>query len=70
MCNFSALCILNKYGLAEWSYKVNIGLLTGIGDNMLTGGPGLMDPCEKEPIDAVASLTPQQREDITNSAQV
>lgn len=37
---------------------------------LLPGGPGLMDPCEKEPVDAVASLSLQQREDITNSAQV
>jgi len=37
---------------------------------VLPGGPGLLDPCEKEPIDAVASLSLQQREDITNSAQV
>jgi len=37
---------------------------------MVTGGPGLLDPCEKDPIDALASLTLQQREDITNSAQV
>jgi len=36
----------------------------------LPGGSGLLDPCEKEPIDAVASLSLQQREDITNSAQV
>jgi len=37
---------------------------------MVTGGPGLLDPCEKDPIDALACLTQQQREDITNSAQV
>ena len=32
------------------------------------GGSGLMDPCEKT--DAAESLTPQQRADITFSAQV
>lgn len=33
-------------------------------------GPGLLDPCEKEPTDAAAAaLTAQQREDITASAQ-
>ena len=37
---------------------------------LLPGGAGLADPCEKEPIDALASLTRQQREDITASAQV
>lgn len=37
---------------------------------LLPGGNGLMDPCEKEPTDALASLTRQEREDITASAQV
>jgi hypothetical protein len=33
-------------------------------------GPGLLDPCEKDPTDAMNDLTAQQREDITSSAQV
>lgn len=33
-------------------------------------GPGLMDPCEKEPTDALESMMPQAREDITASGQV
>lgn len=33
-------------------------------------GPGLQDPCERDQRDALGSLTPQQREDITASAQV
>lgn len=36
---------------------------------LLPGGPGLCDPCEKEPTDAAATLTNQEREDITASAQ-
>ncbi|KAF4528209.1 hypothetical protein B566_EDAN016829 [Ephemera danica] len=36
---------------------------------LLPGGPGLLDPCEKEPTDAAGKLTPQEREDITASAQ-
>ncbi|XP_065351747.1 zinc finger RNA-binding protein isoform X3 [Cloeon dipterum] len=36
---------------------------------ILPGGPGLLDPCEKEPTDAAGCLTMQQREDITASAQ-
>lgn len=36
---------------------------------LLPGGPGLYDPCEKEPIDAAAGLSNQEREDITASAQ-
>ncbi|KAL0270754.1 UNVERIFIED_CONTAM: hypothetical protein PYX00_008051 [Menopon gallinae] len=36
---------------------------------LLPGGPGLMDPCEKEHVDAVGAISNQQREDITASAQ-
>ncbi|MED6293112.1 hypothetical protein CHARACLAT_007538 [Characodon lateralis] len=36
---------------------------------LLHGGPGLLDPCEKKPVDTLASLGEQQREDITSSAQ-
>jgi len=36
----------------------------------LLDGVGLRDPCEKETVDAVENLTPQQREDLTLAAQV
>ncbi|XP_036955860.1 interleukin enhancer-binding factor 3-like isoform X1 [Acanthopagrus latus] len=36
---------------------------------LLEDGPGIRDPCEKDAVDATANLTPQQREDITQSAQ-
>ncbi|XP_061594261.1 zinc finger RNA-binding protein isoform X2 [Cololabis saira] len=39
---------------------------TGI---LMPDGPGLMDPCEKEPTDVMGSVNPQAREDITASAQ-
>uniref|UniRef100_A0A1L8DII7 Putative transcription factor nfat subunit nf90 n=1 Tax=Nyssomyia neivai TaxID=330878 RepID=A0A1L8DII7_9DIPT len=32
-------------------------------------GPGILDPCEKEPHDAFSGLSKQQREDLTSSAQ-
>ena len=32
-------------------------------------GPGLKDPCERDPIDVVADLDTQQREDLQGSAQ-
>lgn len=32
-------------------------------------GPGLMDPCEKEPVDALNGMSKQQREDITMQSQ-
>lgn len=37
---------------------------------IIVGGPGLLDPCEKDPFDTLAVMTDQQREDITSSAQV
>jgi len=46
--------------------RVFEALASGI---LLPGGPGLYDPCEKEPTDAASSLTNQEREDITASAQ-
>lgn len=36
---------------------------------ILKGGPGLLDPCEKDPYDTLATMNEQQREDITSSAQ-
>ncbi|VDP10502.1 unnamed protein product [Soboliphyme baturini] len=36
---------------------------------LFSDGPGLLDPCEKEPVDALAQMTTQQREDVTFSAQ-
>ncbi|XP_071310255.1 spermatid perinuclear RNA-binding protein isoform X10 [Agelaius tricolor] len=33
------------------------------------GGPGLHDPCEREPTDALSYMTVQQKEAITHSAQ-
>ncbi|XP_061457919.1 zinc finger RNA-binding protein-like [Rhineura floridana] len=36
---------------------------------LLEGGPGLQDPCEKEPVDALRSMARQQREDVTASSQ-
>ena len=37
---------------------------------LLPGSPGLADPCEKDPMDAISNLTAQEAEDITASAQV
>ncbi|KAI5223501.1 zinc finger RNA-binding protein 2 [Manis pentadactyla] len=36
---------------------------------LLTDGPGLQDPCERNPVDTLGSMTPQEREDLTASAQ-
>ncbi|XP_054634041.1 interleukin enhancer-binding factor 3-like [Dunckerocampus dactyliophorus] len=37
---------------------------------LLHDGPGIKDPCEKEPVDVLECLTLQQREDTTQSAQL
>ncbi|XP_055969189.1 zinc finger RNA-binding protein 2 isoform X2 [Sorex fumeus] len=36
---------------------------------LLRDGPGLQDPCEKEQMDALGSMSLQEREDVTSSAQ-
>ncbi|XP_074060146.1 zinc finger RNA-binding protein 2 isoform X1 [Macrotis lagotis] len=36
---------------------------------LLTDGPGLQDPCEKDQIDVLDVMTSQEREDVTASAQ-
>lgn len=40
------------------------------GGVLLPSAPGIADPCERDPTDASAELTMQQRADITASAQV
>lgn len=44
-------------------------VMEALSTGLLINGPGLLDPCEKEPSDALAGLTKQQREDLTVSAQ-
>lgn len=36
---------------------------------LLQDGPGIKDPCEKDPVDAIEHLSLQEREDITQNAQ-
>ncbi|XP_052865044.1 zinc finger RNA-binding protein 2 [Anopheles cruzii] len=45
-------------------------VMEAISSAVLINGPGLLDPCEKEPEDALAGLSKQQREDVTVSAQM
>ncbi|XP_031621763.1 zinc finger RNA-binding protein isoform X2 [Contarinia nasturtii] len=44
-------------------------VMEALSTGLLINGPGLMDPCEKDPLDALLGLTKQQREDLTVSAQ-
>lgn len=53
-------------GAGEALRRVLECLASGI---LLNDGPGISDPCEREGVDAAQHLTPQQREDITQSAQ-
>uniref|UniRef100_A0A8C5WYJ5 Spermatid perinuclear RNA-binding protein n=1 Tax=Laticauda laticaudata TaxID=8630 RepID=A0A8C5WYJ5_LATLA len=53
-------------GAGEALRRVLECLASGI---LLPGGPGVHDPCEREPTDALSSVTVSQREAITHSAQ-
>ncbi|XP_069460390.1 interleukin enhancer-binding factor 3 isoform X6 [Ambystoma mexicanum] len=53
-------------GAGEAVRRVLECLASGI---LMPDGPGLYDPCEKEATDAIGHLDPQEREDITQSAQ-
>ncbi|XP_073456809.1 spermatid perinuclear RNA-binding protein isoform X5 [Aquarana catesbeiana] len=53
-------------GAGEALRRVMECLASGI---ILPGGPGLHDPCEKEPTDALAYMSVKEREEITQSAQ-
>ncbi|XP_058015244.1 spermatid perinuclear RNA-binding protein isoform X1 [Ahaetulla prasina] len=53
-------------GAGEALRRVLECLASGI---LLPGGPGVHDPCEREPTDALSSVTVPQREAITHSAQ-
>lgn len=44
-------------------------VMEGMSSNLLIYGPGILDPCEKDPHDAIASLSKQQREDLCVSSQ-
>ncbi|XP_036385554.1 spermatid perinuclear RNA-binding protein isoform X1 [Megalops cyprinoides] len=53
-------------GAGEALRRVMECLASGI---LLPGGPGLHDPCEKEPTDTLAGMTDEEAEAITFSAQ-
>ncbi|MGH0152951.1 UNVERIFIED_CONTAM: hypothetical protein FKN15_022974 [Acipenser sinensis] len=54
-------------GAGEALRRVLECLASGI---LMADGPGLSDPCEKDTTDAISHLDRQQREDISQSAQV
>lgn len=61
----------------KWSLRLYDSLLSesGLAAGTLTwffftGGPGVHDPCEREPTDVLSDLSAQQADAITHSAQV
>ncbi|KAM6461692.1 zinc finger RNA-binding protein 2 [Liasis olivaceus] len=57
---------LGPLGPGEAMRRVLEYIATGM---LLADGPGLQDPCEKEPVDALQSMAWQEREDVTASSQ-
>ncbi|KAM8709742.1 hypothetical protein ACLKA7_016535 [Drosophila subpalustris] len=45
-------------------------IMESLSSGFLINGPGLLDPCEKDPTDALQQLTKQEREDLTVSSQL
>ncbi|XP_062874484.1 interleukin enhancer-binding factor 3 homolog isoform X2 [Trichomycterus rosablanca] len=66
LCEKSIGTVNRPMGAGEALRRVMECLASGI---LMEGGSGISDPCEKEPLDAIAHMDPQQREDITQSAQ-
>lgn len=67
---------VNKKDRSSWSFidlaLINVGFHASPQLVLFpcAGGPGLLDPCEKKPVDTLTTMGEQQREDITSSAQV
>ncbi|KAJ1142140.1 hypothetical protein NDU88_008467 [Pleurodeles waltl] len=66
LCEKSIRTVGRQMGAGEALRSVMEVLASGL---LLADGPGIYDPCEKEATDSTAHLKPQQREDITRSAQ-
>lgn len=63
----SSKCVLLFAGLSCLSQNLVWKTLTWF---LFTGGPGVHDPCEREPTDVLSDLSAQQADAITDSAQV
>lgn len=71
VCVFNIVCISDS-GLIWWQRRIK--LVANLWNDQecfpASDGPGLMDPCEKEPTDVLDNMVPQDREEITVKAQV
>lgn len=54
----------------QWRLRKGALSFSATPTSPLKDGPGLQDPCERDQMDALGSMTLQEREDITASAQV
>ncbi|XP_046716585.1 spermatid perinuclear RNA-binding protein isoform X2 [Silurus meridionalis] len=66
LCEKAIATCNRPLGAGEALRRVMECLASGI---LLPGGPGLHDPCEKEPTDTLAAMTDEQAEAITYNAQ-
>lgn len=67
---FLFLSILFSFCVSLWNSKLSSKWCLCFSFAFASGGPGLHDPCERDPTDALSYMTIQQKEDITHSAQV
>ncbi|XP_072514227.1 spermatid perinuclear RNA-binding protein isoform X2 [Salminus brasiliensis] len=66
LCEKAIATCNRPLGAGEALRRVMECLASGI---LLPGGPGLHDPCEKEPTDTLAAMTDEEAEAVTYSAQ-
>jgi len=66
LCEKSLGSSFNPMPPGEAFRRVMEAVASGI---FLPGGTGLLDPCEKDKVDAASTLTAQEREDMTAAAQ-
>ncbi|XP_051924980.1 spermatid perinuclear RNA-binding protein-like [Hippocampus zosterae] len=66
ICQKAVTARRRPLGPAEALRRVMECVASGI---LLPGGPGIRDPCEREPTDALCALTSQQADAITRAAQ-
>ncbi|XP_048875254.1 spermatid perinuclear RNA-binding protein isoform X4 [Brienomyrus brachyistius] len=66
ICEKAIATCSRPLGAGEALRRVMECLASGI---LLPGGPGLHDPCEKEPTDTLSAMTVQEAEAVTASAQ-
>ncbi|KAK3522054.1 hypothetical protein QTP70_022628, partial [Hemibagrus guttatus] len=66
LCEKAIATCNRPLGAGEALRRVMECLASGI---LLPGGPGLHDPCEKNPMDTLAAMTDEQAEAITYNAQ-